>query len=346
MHLYVQFVMESNIVCFPILFVRSINMFFLKKLFIALSVFIFTISVSACEKYHVDNPDKISIVATIFPEYDWVLQILGNNTDNIELKLLSDGTDMHSFQPSAKDIIDISTCDLFIYIGGPSDSWIENISRNSANNKTLNLLAILGDSVKNEEIVEGMENGDEHESDDGSEIDEHVWLSPQNAILFCNKICELLCEIDPDNSEKYTENTTAYTEKLEKLDHEYQITAENSQRKTILFADRFPFRYLTDEYGLTYYAAFPGCSSESEASFETILFLTKTTEQLQLPYILITESSDATIAETIRENISTKKPEILVLNSMQSMTASDSANGSTYISIMEKNLEVLHKVLN
>ena len=297
--------------------------------------------------------DKLQIVTTIFPEYDWVNNILGSNPANAEVTMLLDnGTDLHSFQPTASDIMKISSCDLFIYVGGESDEWVEDVLSQATNKDmvVIDLLDELGDSIKEEEIVEGMqaEEEEEEEGEDGEEeieYDEHVWLSVKNAITLVNSISDAIQKIDPTNAEAYKANTSAYVEKLGQLDANYKEAVDNAPMKTILFGDRFPFRYLVDDYGIEYYAAFVGCSAESEASFETITFLSKKTEELALPAVLTIEGKDKRIAETIIENTSTKDQIVLTMDSMQSVTSTDVANGTTYISIMGENLEVLKKAL-
>ena len=306
-----------------------------------------------------DTTDKLSIVTTIFPEYDWVRQILGDKADNADVTMLLDnGVDLHSYQPTADDIVKISDCDLFIYVGGESDGWVEDALKNSANKdrKVINLLDVLGDSVKNEEVVEGMQE-EEHEHEDGEEheegeeheheeeADEHVWLSLKNAEVLVGTISNALQEVDPGNKDAYAANADAYVKKLSALDAEYQTAVDNAARKTVLFGDRFPFRYLVDDYGLNYYAAFVGCSAETEASFETISFLAKKVDELKLPCVLTIEGKNHKIAETIVKNTAPKSQKILTMDSMQSTTSKDVASGTTYFSVMEKNLAVLKEAL-
>ena len=304
--------------------------------------------------------NKLSIVTTIFPEYDWVVQILGDKADGADLTLLLDnGVDLHNYKPTADDIIKISECDMFIYVGGESDEWVDDILA-EANNKdmiVINLLEILGEDVKEEEVKEGMQadehehehddevEGEDHDHEEEAEYDEHVWLSLKNAVKICGHIAGKLGEIDADNKDAYTANATAYIEKLKALDRKYADAVNAASVKTLLFGDRFPFRYLVDDYGLDYYAAFVGCSAESEASFETIVFLAGKVDELGLKAIMQIESADGKIANTIKETTETKDQTILTLDSMQSATAADVKNGVTYLSIMEKNLEVLKEAL-
>lgn len=293
----------------------------------------------------------LKIVTTIFPEYDWVREILGDKADHAEVTMLLDnGVDLHSYQPTADDIIKISDCDLFIYVGGESDGWVEDALKEATNQnmKVINLLDVLGEQVKEEEVVEGMEGEEEEEADEeeGPEYDEHVWLSVKNAGTLCNAITDALEEIDPANKDTYAANAASYLEKLAALDGEYQTVVDNAARKTVLFGDRFPFRYLVDDYGLSYYAAFAGCSAETEASFETISFLAQKVDELKLPCVLTIEGAKHKIAETIVQNTAEKNQSILTLDSMQSTTSTDVANGTTYLSVMESNLDVLKQALN
>ena len=483
------------------------------------------------------QPQKIKIVTTIFPEYDWVREVLGDKAGNADLTMLLDnGIDLHSYQPTADDIVKISDCDLFIYVGGESDGWVDDALKEATNKnmKVINLLDVLGDSVKAEETVEGMQETEhEHDHDHSKEVstfednevqdrslsdwagdwqsaypfsldgtlddafaamavegemtadeykayyqngyktdianisiegehinftydngktvgsdykyvgyyiqnwstgtkaamyrfeaadkasgapiyiefndhmiepaaaehfhirmsnesfdaiidpenswptffpadmtgeeicehmeghdhdededheheeekDEHVWLSLKNAEVLVNAISESLQEIDPSSKDAYADNSSAYIEKLSELDSEYRQAVDAASTKTVLFGDRFPFRYLVDDYGLSYYAAFVGCSAETEASFETISFLAKKVDELKLPCVLTIEGTQHKIAETIVENTAEKNQKVLTMDSMQSTTSEDVANGTTYLSAMEKNLSVRKEAL-
>ncbi|MCR4842229.1 MAG: metal ABC transporter substrate-binding protein [Eubacterium sp.] len=300
--------------------------------------------------------DSLQIVTTIFPEYDWVMNVLGDNASNAEVTmLLDDGVDLHSYQPTVEDIMNISTCDVFIYVGGESDSWVDDALKESTNENmiVINLLDELGESVKEEELVEGMEGEEEEEAEDGEseegeeevEYDEHVWLSLKNSAALVECIGEALQTADSANADAYAANAAAYIEQLNALDAEYEAAVEAASQKTLLFGDRFPFRYLVDDYGLSYYAAFVGCSAETEASFETITFLAGKVDELSLGTVLTIENSDQKIAQTIIENTESKDQQILSMDSMQSTTAEDVANGVTYLSVMEDNLAVLKEAL-
>ena len=289
---------------------------------------------------------KISIVTTIFPEYDWVREILGDKADSAEITMLLDkGVDLHSYQPTADDIIRISDCDLFVYVGGESDEWVEDALKSAANRdrKVIHLLEVLGDSAKEEETVEGMQ--EEEEDHEEKEYDEHVWLSLKNAKTLVGAISAALQELDPDNKDTYAANADAYGQKLSALDAEYQKAVSAGTYKTLLFGDRFPFRYLVDDYGLSYYAAFAGCSAESEASFETVSFLARKVDEGKLPCVLTIEGKNHKIAETVVQNTAGKNQKILTMDSMQSTTSRDVAGGTTYLSLMEKNLDVLKEAL-
>ena len=288
--------------------------------------------------------DRLKVVTTIFPEYDWVREILGDKAGEADITLLLDnGVDLHSYQPTAEDILKIGEADVFIYVGGEADEWVEDALKEASNpdRKVINLLEVLGDSVKEEEVVEGME----HEHGEEPEYDEHVWLSLRNAQILCDAIAESLGEADPGDAATYTANAADYKSKLAALDKSYREAVDAADIRTVLFGDRFPFRYMTDDYGLDYYAAFAGCSAETEASFETVIFLADKLDELGLPAVLTIEKSDGKIAETIRDNTASKDQKILVMDSLQSTTSEDIKNGATYTGAMEDNLEVLKEAL-
>lgn len=240
----------------------------------------------------------------------------------------------------------MNACDLFIYVGGESDEWVEDAlpAGGKSDIRTLNLLGVLGDAVKTEEEIEGMEH--EHEEHgEADEADEHVWLSLKNAVSICSAITQALSEINPEYKAAYTANCKAYTDKLKALDAEYQQTVDATVRKTVLFGDRFPFRYLADDYGLEYFAAFSGCSAESEASFETISFLAAKVDELSLPVVLTIEGGDNKIAQTIVQNTAAKNAKILSMNSLQSIKSDDISGGESYLEVMTENLAVLKQAL-
>lgn len=316
----------------------------------------FTIfSFTACtvnEKINNNDNKKLSIVCTIFPEYDWVKQILGDNLKDTQLTmLLNNGVDLHNYQSTADNLVKISNCDMFIYVGGESDGWVDDALKNAVNKDmiVINLIEVLGDSIKSEEMVEGMQAetlGNDAGTKEEKESDEHIWLSLRNAVTLCNHISEKLQTLDKTNADTYKANTAAYINELNNLDKQFRNVVDKANKKTVLFGDRFPFRYLVDDYGLSYYAAFSGCSAETEASFETISFLANKTDELQLPAVLTLEGTDHSIAKTIVENTKSKNQKILSLDSMQSTTTKDIDNGVTYLSVMQNNLSVLENALS
>jgi len=290
----------------------------------------------------------LRIVATIFPAYDWTREILGDRAGDASLTLLlGSGVDMHSFQPTADDVVRISTCDVFIYVGGESDRWVDDALAEAVNPNmvVVNLMEILGDAAREEELVEGMQ-ADEDEADGEAEYDEHVWLSLKNAMRFCGCIAERLGEADPENRADYAANADAYIRRLEDLDRAYEAAVSAAPVHTLLFGDRFPFRYLTEDYGLQYYAAFAGCSAETEASFETVIFLSGKVDELALPAVLTIETGDGKIARTIVDNTREKSAQVLCLDSLQSTTAQEIEAGATYLGAMEENLEILRRALS
>lgn len=308
---------------------------------------------------------KKSIVCATYPEYDWVMNILGDKAASFNVTLLqNNGTDLHSYQASIKDIAKISVCDMLVFVGGESDEWVEKAVAEAKNKNMIvvNMMEALGDKVKEEEIVEGMqaeeEEEDEHEHEhadhdhdghhhhhDEVEYDEHVWLSLRNAAALVQTLAQKISELDSANATVYKANAASYAKALNELDAQYKSAVAAAAKKTILFGDRFPFRYLADDYNLKYYAAFVGCSAETEASFETVIFLAKKVDELGLNAVLTIEKSDKKIAKTIVSNTKKKIAEILEMDSLQSITQKDIKSGRTYLSAMKSNLEVLKKAL-
>lgn len=314
----------------------------MKRIIVLLLSALMVLSVlSGCDNKKNNNDNKLKVVTTIFPIYDWVREVLGDVDADVEV-LLNNGVDLHSYQPTVDDIAKINNADVFMYVGGESDGWVESVLKSNKNVRVVNLLEVLGDSVKLEEELEGVEHDYEHDHEDEEEYDEHVWLSLRNAKKCVEAIKDVLCELDSSNADRYEKNAEEYIEKLELLDQKYMEVVSNSKNNTLIFGDRFPFRYLVDDYNLNYYAAFVGCSTESEASFNTITFLAKKLDELGLTSILTIEGNNHKIAETIIKNTENKNQEILTLNSMQGRIL----EGDTYLSIMKNNLEVLKKALN
>lgn len=332
----------------------------IKTIIFAAAVALFSCAFAASRK---------SIVCVTYPEYDWVMNILGDKAANFNVTLLqNNGTDLHSYQASIKDIAKISVCDMLVFVGGESDEWVEKAVAEAKNKNMIvvNMMESLGDKVKEEEIVEGMQaeeeeedehehehadHDDDHEHDghhhhhDEVEYDEHVWLSLRNAAALVEALAQKIAELDSANAAVYKANADAYAKELLDLDAQCKKAVAAAAKKTILFGDRFPFRYLADDYNLKYYAAFVGCSAETEASFETVIFLAKKVDELGLNAVLTIEKSDKKIAKTIVSNTKKKSAEILEMDSLQSITQKDIKAGRSYLSAMKKNLEVLKKAL-
>ena len=319
-----------------------------------------------------DGQTALTIVTTIFPPYDFARQIGGQRVEVTQL--LPPGTESHSFEPSPQDIIRIQKADLFIYVGGESDAWVEKIltSLDTSSLRTLTLM----DCVEKleEEIPEGLEGegfvGHRHSDDadadadagagasagagagfvpggsshaDEVEFDEHPWTSPRNAILIAEKIAGALSGLDPDHAGEYEANLAAYREELTALDQEFQAAVESGKRDVILFGDRFPFRYFTEAYGLRYYAAFPGCSAESEASAATIAFLIDKIRGEGIPAVFYLEFSNEKIADILCEDTGAVK---LRFHSCHNLSKEDFQNGVTYLDLMRQNLTTLKEALS
>ena len=287
----------------------------------------------------------LKVVATIFPLMDWTKR-LSEGTGTEVVFLQNTGADLHSFQASAQDIMTISSCDLFVYVGGESDAWAEDMLKGpgAGNLEALNLMDTLKDRVLTEETVEGMQEDTDEEEEGG--YDEHIWLSLANARACCEAIGDALARLDPDNADIYMENSRAYAEELDELDSRYREGIAGAPLKTVLFADRFPFLYMMHDYGLSYYAAFNGCSAETEASFETVTFLIAKVDELALPCVLVLEGSDGKLARTIVENTESKNTAVLQINAMQTVTQDNVDEGMTYLSVMEDDLQVLLQALS
>ena len=322
----------------------------------------------------------LKIVCTIFPEYDWVREILGDKASSAELTyLLDSGVDLHSYQPTAEDILNISSCDMFVYVGGESDEWVEDALSQAANKdmKVINLMEVMGDKAKVEELKEGMQEGEheheheegeeehdeeheeeehdeehddeehdeeehEHEHEEGEEeYDEHVWLSVHNAKILCAEIEKNLEALDPGSKDSYKANLDAYAAKLDTLDNDFKTLFESADNPTLIVGDRFPFRYFVDDYGVDYYAAFVGCSAETEASFETITFLAEKLNETGNDTVYTIENSDGKIADSIINSSKDKNQSVAKLNSVQSVSKEEIENGTTYLGLMQENYETL-----
>ena len=284
------------------------------------------------------------IVVTTFPLYDWVNQIAAGSV-NVTM-LLDSGVDLHSFQPTAQDIALIGSCDLMIFVGGESDSWVDDAlgAVPKPDRRTLNLMEALGSRALAGETVEGMEPSEENETEEDVP-DEHIWLSLRNAKVLVEAITDALSEVNPSYAHTYAFRMADYAARLDELDKAYTDMVEGAKYHTLLFADRFPFRYLVADYGLDYYAAFSGCSAETEASFQTVVFLSGKLQELGLPAVLTIDGNNRAIAETLVQSTAGRQEAILQLNSLQSATLRDAQEGLTYLDAMASNLAVLHVAL-
>ncbi len=319
--------------------------------------------------------EKMSIVTTSFHEYDWINEILGDNKDDFEVTLLMDnGVDLHSYEPSVEDISKISSAYLFVYNGGLSHDWVADVIAQPMNEnlKTVNVMETLGEAVKNEVAIEGMQSGghshyeeestdehsheeesadehaheEEHETAHTPHEDEHVWLSLNNAISVCNAFSDEIVALDPENADVYKENTANYTGVLSELDEEYKSALEQPTRDTLIFADRFPFLYMMQDYHVNYFAAFQGCSAETEANIETIAFLAEKVNEYDVNYVLIIDNGLHDVAATVISNSEHPDAQTLVLNSMQSVSQEQIDAGATYFGYMQENLEILKQALS
>ncbi|MCQ2491123.1 MAG: metal ABC transporter substrate-binding protein [Ruminococcus sp.] len=316
-----------------------------RKIFTAAVTLVLTASIFAgCSAPEKDN-GRLSVVCTVFPVFDWTREVIGDS-DNIDLTcLMKGGADLHNYQPSADDMILMSDCDVFICVGGESESWVEDSLRNARNKdmKVIRLMDVLGSDLREEEVKEGMETPEEEEEEEA--YDEHIWLSLRNAEKCTAAIAEKLAEADSVRADTYTKNSEKYSNQLGELDDMYADMTANAANKTLIFGDRFPFRYLFSDYGLDYYAAFSGCSSDSEASFETIAFLADKCDELGAEYIFTIDNSDCTIADAVAASTKKNAPSTLTLYSMQSVDTNGEEKAD-YYDYMYKNYTQLREALS
>ena len=316
----------------------------MKKLVSLILVGAMLFALAACSQK--DEPSgKVKIISSIFPSYDFAREICRGVDGTQVSMLITPGTEPHSYEPSVRDMAAIKDCDLFIYLGGESDEWVDAVldSFDTDEISTLKMLECV--SPLEEEEVEGMQSDHDDEINASGENDEHVWLSLKNAEILVKKIAEAVANVDTAHAMEYHMNAALYIAKISALDAQYRAATDSAHFKTILFGDRFPFRYLVDDYGIKYFAAFVGCSAESEASFETVAFLAGKMDSLALPAIFTIDGSNGKIAPAVlAASKKSKETPVLTLNSMQSIKNSqmDSAN---YLDIMRENLEVIKKAL-
>lgn len=326
-----------------------------KILSLALAIIIVMLTISGCNKNPLGKTeDKVKIVCTTFAIYDWVIQLTNGLEDYEVLFLLKNGSDAHNYQPTVEDIVEISSCDLFLYVGGESDAWVEPALKEAKNKqrRVLNFMELL-EPVREEMLQEPEPRKEEHEEEEHDHADEHVWLSLKNAQIFVEQISNVLLELEENrtNEEKRAENIKQiqnnqkeYSRKLKNLEEQYRTVVEDAKTKVLLFADRFPFAYLIEDYQLEYYAAFDGCSTETEASFETIAFLAQKIQEHNLSHVLVLEESDREVAKSVIRAAKRPEMEILELNSLQAVAKN--AKDITYLSMMQRNLEILKEALN
>ena len=317
----------------------------MKRIF---SIFLVLTMLIAPVAAHADEA-KLSVVTTIFPPYDFVREVAG---DRVQLAmLLPPGSESHSYEPTPKDIITIQNCDVFIYGGGEGDAWVDDVleSMDTGNMKIIAMMDCV--EAVEEEIVPGMEHEheDEHEDehehdhDHDAELDEHVWTSPKNAVAITTVIANTLAGLDPANADAYAQNAGAYTAKLDELDAGFRAVVEGAARKTLVFGDRFPFRYFADAYGLDYFAAFPGCSTETEASAATVAFLIDKISDEGIPVVFHIELSNGRMAQSIAEETGAK---VLQMHSSHNVSKDDFEGGASYMTLMTQNIEALKEALN
>lgn len=292
--------------------------------------------------------EGLSVVATIFPQYDFARQVMGSSDDLT--MLLRPGQEVHSYEPTPQDIIAIQNCDLFIYVGGESDAWIEDVleGMDTSHMVILSLMDLVDPLEEDTDSV--LENPEEHSHEDGEathlhqeEYDEHVWTSPKNAMLITQAICDALCDIDPSNAQTYRQNTADYLEQLEGLDQDFREVISNAGRDTLIFGDRFPLLYFVREYGLNYYAAFPGCASETEPSAATVARLIDLVREEQVPVVYQIELSNGNIARSIADSSGAK---VETFYTCHNITRDDFNAGETYLSLMKRNVNSLKEALN
>ncbi len=314
------------------------------KKFLVVLIMAVMVVMSGCVAGFEVNDGELSVVSTIFASYDFAKEIAGEYGD--VSMLLKPGAEAHSYEPTPKDIVTIGECDVFIYVGGENDAWVDDILE-SVDTSDMIIIKMLDLVDKyTEEYVEGMEchqeDCDEHDHLDTQEWDEHVWTSPKNAVIICEAVCEAFCEANPVREKDYRDNLNSYTEELFALDEQFKAAVGAGNRSTLVFGDRFPLRYFAEEYGLDYYAAFPGCSSDTEASAATIAFLIDKVKEDNIPVIFKIELSSDNIARTIAEDTGAT---VRTFNTCHNVTAEEFSQGVTYISLMEQNLEVIKEAL-
>lgn len=321
----------------------------MKVIAIAILTVFYSCLLSGCTSNNavLEEDNRFHIVCTTFPQYDWTANLICGNEENISLTLLMDkGGDLHNFQPSALDIARVSECDLFLYVGGESDAWVKDALKEAVNPKmrVINMMEVVSETLVEEEHVAGGSGHDKQEHDE-QEYDEHIWLSIRNAERIVEAIAAELVSMDSRNVDLYQRNCERYTAALRALDLQFAKVIDSGKKDTLLFADRFPFRYFVEDYGLNYYAAFNGCSAETEAGFGTMAFLINKLDELELDFVIVLDGSDDRLARVVIENTQSGHQKVCVLNSMQSISRKEIKEGLHYLNIMEENLNVIRKLL-
>lgn len=288
-----------------------------------------------------ESSGKLKVIATIFPAYDFARQVFGDTAD-VKM-LLKPGQESHSYDPSAKDIVEISGCDLFVYNGGESDQWVESVLKSAPEVETFRMTDAV--SLLDEEVTEGMQNAEEHghdEEEHDDEYDEHVWTSPDNASAIVKALGKRAAELFPENADQVTANADSYAGKINELDAKFAELLSGEERYFI-FGDRFPLLYFFRHYGLNYYAAFPGCGSETEPSAQTMTFLLDMLQQPDsVPAVFCIELSSRRLGEVLAEDSGLP---VVEFHTCHNISADDLAAGETYVSLMERNYEVLSDIL-
>ena len=325
-----------------------------KRFVCALLALCFLFSFSSCTAYEKSSDARLNILCTLFPQYDWIRNIT-KGADGVEVSLIiANGTDPHSYQPTAADIMNISNCDMLVYVGGDSDTWVKKAIERSKNDNISAVMLTELDGIELHDISssshshEGHSHGEHsHEGHSHSTLDEHLYLSLENAIIAVNELTERLCEIDAENKELYTRNASNYVIKLFSLNENFKIELEQipEEERFVLFADRFPFVYLLSDYDIHYAAAFEGCTNDVDADFDTVIRLIHEADEHNVDYIAVTESSDKALANTVISSTASKGQGIAVFNSMQAVTQAEINGGLTYLSVMEENINVIRTVL-
>ncbi len=320
-----------------------------KSFLLGVAVLLMVFILTGCAGEGSADDGKLRVVCTNFPAYDFVMNIIGEDNEDIKVTyLLEKGVDMHNYQASADAIAQIMKADLCVYVGGESEEWVEDVLAGSSAKNVAKVRFMDVVELKHEVIKEGMEHDHEHKEHEHAEectYDEHVWLSLKNAVKMTEAVCTSIMELDADNADVYRTNADKYIVKLNALDTEYQTLVDSAKSKVVIMADRFPFLYLADDYGIEYYAAFPGCSAESEAGFETIAFLAEKVKEFKTPVVFQIETSNGSLVKTVIDASGVDNVKSGTLDSMQSVSKEKITGGYSYIAAMENNLLALKEAL-